>query len=186
MNKKFLWIALGIVVVHVGTLFFLGQPWIAESGIIKLWEGDVLSSGMSQHLFDWYTFSHIIHGFIFYGVLKLLFPKMHVLTRLLIAMGIEVGWEIAENTPYVINAYREQALAQGYTGDSIINSFFDLLSMIFGFFFALRMPVWLTVFMAVLFEFAVGAVIRDNLTLNILNFIYQFDFIHNWQSGMMK
>lgn len=186
MNRKFIWIALGIVVVHIATLFFLGQPWIVESGIIKFWEGDITSSGMSQQVFDWYTFSHIIHGFVFYGILKLLFPRMHILTRLLIAMGIEVGWEIAENTPYVINAYREQALAQGYTGDSIINSFFDLISMMVGFFFALRMPVWLTVFLTIAFEVFVGISIRDNLTLNILNFIYQFDFIHEWQSGMMK
>lgn len=182
---------LAIISVHVLTLFLLGQPWICEcagtsGALIKIWEGDILSSGMSQHLFDWYTFSHIIHGFVFYAVLTYFFPKMSLFTKLLWSMGIEVAWEIAENTPYVINAYREQALAQGYVGDSIINSFMDLLSMIFGFFFALRMPVWVTVFIAILFEVGVGISIRDNLTLNVLNFIYQFDFIKEWQSGMLK
>jgi len=164
-------------------LYLLGQPFICECGFIKLWESDVLSSGMSQHLFDWYTFSHIIHGFVFFGVLRLLFPRMSLGTKLMLAMGIEIGWEIAENTPWVINAYREQALAQGYVGDSILNSLLDTVSMMLGFFLAFRLPVSLTVFLAVLFEVAVGYVIRDNLTLNVLNFIYQFEFIHDWQSG---
>lgn len=181
--KRILIIGAGLFALQALVLYLLGQPPICECGYVKVWESDVLSSGMSQHLFDWYTFSHIIHGFIFYGLLRLLFPRMSVGTRLLISMGLEIGWEIAENTPWVINAYREQALAQGYVGDSIINSLLDTVSMVFGFFLALRLPVWLTVFLAVLFEVSVGYVIRDNLTLNILNFIYQFDFIHKWQSG---
>lgn len=181
--KRVLLIAVALFALQALVLYLLGQPFICECGQVKLWESDVLSSGMSQHLFDWYTFSHIIHGFIFYGVLRLLFPQMPLGTRLLIAMGVEIGWEIAENTPWVINAYREQALAQGYVGDSIINSLLDTVSMMLGFFLALRFPVWLTVFLAVLFEVFVGYMIRDNLTLNVLNFIYQFDFIHRWQAG---
>ncbi|MDO8620373.1 MAG: DUF2585 family protein [bacterium] len=181
--KRTLIIGAGLVALQAFVLFMLGQPAICACGYIKLWEADILSSGMSQHLFDWYTFSHIIHGFIFYGVLKLFFPRMSMGTRLLLAMGLEIGWEIAENTPWVINAYREQALAQGYVGDSILNSLLDTVSMIIGFFLAFRLPVWLTVFLAVLFEVSVGFMIRDNLTLNILNFIYQFDVIHRWQSG---
>jgi len=108
---------------------------------------------------------------------------MSVGTRLLIAMGLEIGWEIAENTPFVINAYREQALAQGYVGDSILNSVFDTLSMMLGFFLAKRLPVPVTVALTVTFEVFVGVMIRDNLTLNVLNFIYQFDFIYQWQAG---
>lgn len=172
-----------LVALQVLVLYLLGQPFISASGHIQLWVSDVLSPEMSQQLFDWYTFSHIIHGFIFYGVLRLLFPRMSVGARLLLAMGIEIGWEIAENTPWVINAYREQALAVGYAGDSILNSVLDTVSMMLGFFIALRAPVWLTVSLAVFFEVFVGYMIRDNLTLNVLNFIYQFDFIHRWQSG---
>ncbi|PIQ69161.1 MAG: hypothetical protein COV91_00245 [Candidatus Taylorbacteria bacterium CG11_big_fil_rev_8_21_14_0_20_46_11] len=173
----------GLVLLQVLALHLFGQPPICECGFIKLWEWDVWSSGMSQHLTDWYTFSHVIHGFIFYGVLRLIFPRMSVGTRLLIAMGLEIGWEIAENTPYVINAYREQALAQGYVGDSILNSLCDTLSMILGFFLAKRLPVPVTIALAVIFEVFVGVMIRDNLTLNVLNFIYQFDFIYQWQAG---
>ena len=188
MFKEISWKRIGISVavlfaIQIGVLYFLGQPFISASGQIQFWVSAVLSPEMSQQLFDWYTFSHIIHGFIFYGILKLVFPRMTLFTRLLIAMGIEIGWEIAENTPWVINAYREQALAVGYAGDSIINSVLDTVSMMFGFYLARRLPVAVTVFLAVAFEVFVGIEIRDNLTLNVLNFIYQFDFIREWQSG---
>jgi hypothetical protein len=182
-NKKAIGLAVGLLIIQAAVLYFLGQPFICDCGFLKVWEGDILSSGMSQHLFDWYTFSHIIHGFIFYAVLRWLLPNMPVWKSLLLAMGAEIAWEIAENTPWVINAYREQALAQGYVGDSIINSVFDTLAMIIGFFMAKRLPISLTVFLAITFEVFVGVMIRDNLTLNVLNFIYQFDFIHDWQSG---
>lgn len=176
-------VGIGLIALQALVLYLLGQPVICECGVIKLWVENALSSDMSQHLFDWYTFSHIIHGFIFYAVLKVCFPRMSTGVRLLLSMGIEIGWEIAENTPWVINAYREQALAQGYVGDSIINSVFDTLAMMFGFVFARRMPIAVTIGLAILFEVAVALVIRDNLTLNILNFIYPFDFINEWQIG---
>ena len=182
--KRTLLIGVGLIALQILVLYFLGQPFICECGTIKLWVMDVWSSDMSQHLFDWYTFSHIIHGFVFYAILRLVFPRMSLGTRLLIAMGLEIGWEIAENTPWVINAYREQALAQGYVGDSILNSVLDTVSMVLGFWLALRLPVSVTVGLAVLFEVAVAVVIRDNLTLNVLNFIYQFDFITEWQSSL--
>lgn len=165
-------------------LLLLGQPAICTCGYVKLWEGMVLSSGMSQHIFDWYTFSHIIHGFVFYFLLWHFFPKMPFTHRLLLSLGIEITWEIAENTPWVINAYRQQALAQGYTGDSIINSLFDSLSMLFGFLLAWKVPAKITVCVAVFLEFWVGYVIHDNLTINILNFIYPLEFIRRWQAGV--
>jgi hypothetical protein len=175
--------AAGLVAVQAGVLALLGQPLISASGEVKFWVSEVLSPEMSQQLFDWYTFSHVIHGFLFYAFLRWLFPRMPVASRLLVAMGIEIAWEIAENTPWIIDAYREQALAVGYTGDSIVNSLFDTLAMMFGFFLALRLPVWFTITLAVFFEVFTGVMIRDNLTLNILNFIYQFEFIHRWQAG---
>ncbi len=182
LKQAFL-IALGLLSFQALVFYFLGQPFTCECGYIKFWESNVLSPGMSQQLFDWYTFSHIIHGFIFYGILKLIFPHLPASSRFLFAMGLEIGWEIIENTPWVIKAYRAQALAQGYNGDSIINSLFDTLSMMTGFFLARRLPVWVILLLAVLFEVFVGYCIRDGLFLNILNFIHQFDFIHTWQSG---
>lgn len=176
-------LAFGFLVLQGAVLLFMGQPAICTCGYVKLWEGVVLSSGNSQHLFDWYTFSHIIHGFLFYLLAWLVFPKMPLRYRLLLAMGLEIGWEIAENTPWVINAYREQALAQGYTGDSIINSLFDTFSMLFGFFLARKLPWWVTAGIALALEIWVAVMIRDNLTLNILNFIHPFESIHRWQGG---
>ena len=174
---------LGFLGLQVIVLYFFGQPLISASGHILLWAGDVLGPENSQQLSDWYTFSHIIHGFIFYCVSRYFFPRLTVWQRLAIAVGIEVAWEITENTPMVIQHYREQALAQGYTGDSVINSVSDTCAMIIGFLFAWRAPVWATVTAALGLELFVGYEIRDNLTLNVLNLIHQFDFISKWQAG---
>ena len=138
---------------------------------------------MSQQISDWYTFSHIIHGFIFFFLLQFFFPRVPVLWRLAIAVGIEAAWEIAENTPYVINAYREQALARGYVGDSILNSLLDNVSMMFGFLLALKLPWKVILVLAIAMELGVAYFIRDNLTLNVLGLIHTFDFINAWQSA---
>ena len=133
--------AVALVAVQALVLFVLGQPLIAADGHVKLWEGVVLSPGNSQHITDWYTFSHILHGMLFYGLVWLVFRKRPVGGRFLMCVGLEAGWEILENTPMVIDHYRQQALAQGYTGDSIINSVSDNVAMMLGFLAAWRLPV---------------------------------------------
>ncbi len=173
-----------VLALQAGVLLVFGQPTICACGYVKLWEGVVLSLGNSQHLTDWYTYSHIIHGFLFYGFLWYFFPRFSVWERLILALGIEVAWEIAENTPYMINLYRQQALAVGYSGDSIINSIADSLAMIMGFILAARLPTRVTVAIALLLEVWVGYAIRDNLTLNVLNFIHSFEAIADWQTGL--
>ncbi|MDO8575821.1 MAG: DUF2585 family protein [bacterium] len=183
MSQRYLALALGLVLVQAGVLYLFGQPPICTCGEVKLWEGVVLSSGNSQHLTDWYTFSHIIHGLIFYLGLWYFFPRMEVWKRLFFAVGIEVAWEIIENTPMVIQHYREQALAQGYTGDSILNSISDTVAMVIGFILAWRLPIWILVLLALALELYVAYMIRDNLALNVLNLIYQFPSIAAWQSG---
>lgn len=172
-----------LIIAQAIALFYFGQPAICECGSVKLWEGVVKSIGNSQHLSDWYTFSHIIHGFIFYWILWKLFPKMHIGWRLLLAVAIEIGWEIFENTPMIINHYRQQALAQGYTGDSILNSVSDTMAMIAGFVVARVSPVWITIILLLAMELFVAYVIRDNLILNITNLIHVFPLIENWQMG---
>jgi len=181
--RGILFVATAFVALQAIVLGFFGQPIICTCNYVKLWEGIVLSSGNSQHLTDWYTFSHIIHGFIFYASLSFFFPRMSLGKRLLISLGIEIAWEVIENTPMVIQHYREQALAQGYTGDSIINSVFDTLSMVVGFFMARFWPVWVIVVIGVGLELFTGYMIRDNLALNILNLIYIFPAIESWQTG---
>lgn len=171
-----------LLAIQAVVLLAMGRPPICTCGTVKFWEGDVLSSEMSQHLFDWYTFSHIVHGLLFYGALRLVAPKLPILPRLLLAIGVEAAWEIAENTPWVIEAYRKQALAQGYVGDSTINSLFDTLSMMAGFAFARLAPLWTSMVLALGLEAYAAYAIHDNLTLNVLNFIHPFDVITQWQA----
>lgn len=171
--------------VQAGILWYFGQPLLCECGEVKLWEGNVRSPGNSQQLADWYTFSHILHGLLFYWLLALAFPRMSVLRRALIALALEIGWEIAENTHYVIELYRRQALAMGYSGDSILNSLSDSLAMLSGFVMARRLPVWAAVGFALFAEALALYMIRDNLALNLLNFIHQFDAISAWQASAM-
>lgn len=165
-------------------LWFMGQPFMYEGGYVRLWYGaSVLTSENSQHLSDWYTLSHIIHGILFYAGLSLLFPRLSVGTRLLMALAIESGWELFENTDMIINRYREQALAQGYFGDSIINSTGDMLAAAGGFLLAWRVPVVASIVAVVILEAIALYMIRDSLTLNIIQLIHPVDAIGAWQAG---
>lgn len=182
-TRRAIILALFLLSIQAFALSMFGQPLICKCGYVKLWEGVVLSNGNSQHLTDWYTFSHIIHGFLFYFFAWLLFPRAPLAMRFLLALGIEVSWEIIENTPMVIQHYREQALSQGYIGDSIINSLSDSITMILGFWAAWRFPWWVIVVVGLGLEIWVAYEIRDNLTLNIVNLIHVFPAIKSWQAG---
>lgn len=173
-----------ILLAHAAALYFMGQPWIYEGGYVKLWYGaSVLTSENSQHLSDWYTLSHIIHGFLFYAILSLVFPRLSVGTRLLMALAIESGWELFENTDMIINRYREQALAQGYFGDSIVNSTGDMLAAGAGFLLAWRIPIIVSIIAIVVLEGIALYMIRDSLTLNIIQLIHPLDAIGAWQAA---
>ena len=183
--------AAALVGLQVAILHGFGQPMIAASGKILLWVGDPRSPDTSQQLTDWYSFSHIIHGFIFFGLLRLLAPRLPLAARLLIAMGIEIGWEITENTPAIIQHYRKQALAVGYVGDSILNSVSDTVMMASGFFFASRIRAPIVIALAIGLELFTAWAIRDNLTLNVLGLVAPSDLasmraIHTWQAGAGK
>ncbi len=166
-------------------LYGMGRiPW-CECGYIKLWHGVVQSSENSQHISDWFTLTHIIHGFAFFGLLTLLnrWVPMPFALRLFLAVLVEIGWEIFENTDLIINRYREATISLDYYGDSIVNSVADLLAMIGGFIVAKRFPVWLTVLFIAAIELLLAFAIRDGLLLNIIMLIYPFDAIKQWQMG---
>jgi hypothetical protein len=181
-------IGAALLCVQAGVLHHFGQPPVAASGRILLWVSDPFSPEMSQQLFDWYSFSHIIHGFIFFAALKFAAPRLPLGARFLLAMGVEVTWEIVENSPAVIQHYREQALAAGYVGDSILNSLCDTAMMSLGFFVASRVRAAYVVTLALAFEVFTASMIRDNLTLNVINLIAlnqrePIKAIHRWQMG---
>jgi hypothetical protein len=176
--------SLAVVAVAAAVLLAMGRVPICKCGYVKLWHGVVASSENSQHLTDWYTFSHIIHGFGFYLLFWLIGRRAGwpLGLRLLLAVMLESGWEILENTPLIINRYRAQTLALDYFGDSVINSLSDIGAMAFGFFLASRLPVRIIIVLAIVMELAVGYWIRDNLTLNIIQLIHPVDAIQRWQN----
>ncbi|MDT8760372.1 DUF2585 domain-containing protein [Sphingomonas psychrotolerans] len=166
-----------------GLLVAMARPPICPCGTVKLWHGVVQSSENSQHLADWYSFSHVIHGFLFYAAAHFALRGEARRWALPIAVAVEGLWEILENSPIIINRYREATIALGYSGDSIVNSLADIGWMAFGFLVAARLPVWATIVLAIGFELMTLALIRDNLTLNVLMLVWPVDSIRVWQGG---
>jgi hypothetical protein len=176
-------ITLGIILVSAAYLLWIGrEPW-CKCGYVKLWHGQVVSSENSQHISDWYTPSHIIHGFLFFGVLWLVARRLAFGWRLVIATLVECAWEIVENSDAVIERYRTVTISLDYFGDSVLNTVSDVLAMILGFWLASKLPVWATVALILVFEATTIWIIRDGLLLNILMLLYPLDWVANWQAG---
>jgi hypothetical protein len=180
------WIAGGILIVAAAALIelWMGRVAWCKCGYVKLWHGVVLSAENSQHLTDWYTPSHIVHGIGFYALLWPGARRLSINTRFLIALLLEAAWEVIENTPLIIERYREVTIALDYYGDSVLNSVSDMMAMTLGFWIARRLPIWITVALVMVMEVGVGLAIRDNLALNIIMLVWPIDSIRQWQTGV--
>ena len=172
-----------ILLLTGATLLAMGRPPICTCGEIDVWVNSAASSRTSQMLADWYSPSHVVHGFLFYAVLWLALRRWPVERRFLSALIVEVAWEVAENTPMVIDRYREATIALGYTGDSILNSMSDVAMMALGFFLARRLPLWCSVLLVFVLELIPLIVIRDNLTLNVWMLLAPSEAVQQWQAG---
>ena len=170
-----------VIATTVVILLAIGRPPICACGTIELW-GRV-GPEQSQMLADWYSPSHIVHGLLFYAAFHLAAPLWPVERRFLIALLVEAAWEIIENTPMVIDRYREATIALGYTGDSILNSVSDIAMMAIGFAAARRLPAWASVALVLALELVALLAIRDNLTLNVWMLLAPNEAIRGWQAG---
>ena len=183
-NKLWPWLAIfAVVTVTIYRLHNQGRLWWCSCGQIRLWAGDIWSSDNSQHLFDPYSFTHLLHGFVFYWLLAWSLPRLSPLWRLWLALSIEAVWEMIENSNSIIQRYRDTTLALGYQGDTIINAMGDLLMCGLGVALARRLGFWRTLMLFILTELVLLVWIRDGLLLNIIMLIYPIEAVKAWQMG---
>ena len=176
-------IATLLLVLAAAILLAMDRPPICTCGTIELWVNQGDGPRTSQMLADWYSPSHVIHGFMFYALLWLCARKWPVERRFVAALSFEIAWELLENTPWAIDRYRQATIAIGYTGDSILNTMSDIGMMALGFWLARKLPAWITLALAVALEAAALVAVRDNLTLNIWMFLFPTDAVRAWQAG---
>jgi hypothetical protein len=172
-----------LMLAAAAILLAMGRPPICACGRVTLWVSSSTSPETSQMLADWYSASHIVHGLLFYAALWLVARRWPVERRFLVALAVEASWEIAENSPWIIDRYRSATTAIGYTGDSVLNSVSDIMMMGLGFLLARRLPLWAALLMVVVLELVPLAIIRDNLTLNVIMLLHPVDAIRTWQAG---
>ena len=181
LSRRALWIVLAILAVAVAAEFAMGRLPLGPDHRFGWWEGNIWSSAQSQRVADPYSFSHIVHGVLFYALLWVFARRWPIETRLLVAVALEAAWEVLENSPFIINRYRAVTIALGYEGDSVLNSMSDVVMMALGFVVAWRARPWVSLAMVVAFEIGMLVLVRDNLTLNIIMLAWPIAAIKDWQ-----
>jgi hypothetical protein len=183
---RYRWIIAAYFAVYVvagGVEFWMGRSVFGPDGQFGWWETNIWSRENSQRFADPYSFSHFVHGVLIYGGLWLVARRLPVRQRLLLATLVEAGWELLENSPFIINRYREATISLGYVGDSVLNSLSDILMMTLGFLFAYRIKPPVALATVFIIELGCAWWIRDNLTLNIIMLIHPVEAIKHWQMG---
>jgi len=173
--------ALAVCTAAAAIELSMGRLPFGPDGRIGLWEGNIWSSEQSQRFADPYTITHTVHGMLFYAILWLLARRAPARKRFVGALLMEGAWEVLENSPIIINRYREATIALGYVGDSVFNSLSDIVFAALGFLFAWRVRPWVTVAVILAMEVGTAFWVRDNLTLNIVMLIHPIDAIKDWQ-----
>lgn len=175
-------ICAGIMMLAAGIERGMGRLWVSASGKILLWVSGTTSAETSQQVLDIFSVTHVEHGLVLFGGLWWLMRKRAVGERLVICVLLEAGWEVLENSAWIIERYRQTA-AKGYIGDSVLNSMADIGCCVVGFWLARKLPVWVSVVIFVGVELLLLAWIRDNLTLNVVMLVHPFEGVRRWQLG---
>ena len=176
-------VSAAILVASALWLLWIGRVPYCDCGYIKLWHGETMSSENSQHISDWYTPSHLLHGILFYGTLWLVAKRISLGWRFAVATLVECAWEIVENSDAIIERYRAVTISLDYFGDSVLNSVSDVLAMWAGFWLARVIPVWASIAIVIGFELLTAYIIRDGLALNVLMLLWPLDIVREWQGG---
>ncbi len=180
------WVVIAGTVVVLGVTGLIewtgGRSLLGPDGTFGWWDGNIWGSENSQRVADAYSFSHIIHGMAFYGFLWLVARRVPAKYRFVMALVMEACWELFENSSFIINRYREATIAQGYVGDSVLNSLSDIVMAAIGFLIAKYSKIWVTVLLIIIMELGCLFWIRDNLTLNIVMLVSPVESLKEWQS----
>ena len=172
------------VLAMVFLLWEQGRIWWCKIGDAAIYVNQAWnSSHTSQHLFDPYTATHVLHGVAFFWLASLILPRAGSGWQFFAAVVTESAWEVLENSRYVIEQYRENTASLDYFGDSIANSVGDVLACVAGFWIARKLGLWKSLVFFFLTEILLLIFIRDGLLLNILMLIYPLDRIKVWQMG---
>ena len=178
------WPAFAIVASFAATallLRFEGRLWLCACGSIRAWSGQICSADNSQHFLDPYSFTHVLHGFLFFWLIAWLLSRLKANWQLVLAIAVEAGWEVFENTNFIINRYRSETAALGYNGDTVVNSFGDILCCLIGFIIARRLGWRRSLVVFAILEVVLIVWIKDSLVLEILMLVVPLDAIRTWQ-----
>lgn len=173
--------AVVVVLLMIVLMRAQGRLLTCACGYFEIWTSDTCSATNSQQLFDPYSFTHVLHGILFFWLIALVFRRMAPGWQLWLALLLESAWEVFENTRFVIERYRTATAALGYTGDTVVNSIGDLACALLGFWIARRVGMRGSIILFLLVELILILWIHDSLLLQLLMLIRPIEAVKSWQ-----